>query len=86
MFAQYVEGPEAALASLRDAISIDRRHIDVKTVDERSSESRIFEQWTLAYSGHSAPFDGLVVKAHNGSRMVGRTLLLEMMRRFTADA
>lgn len=86
MFAQYIEGPQPALSILQHAITADERHADVKTVDEGSSERRIFEQWTLAYSGHAVPFDRLVLQAHDSSPMVGRTLLLEMMRRFTSDA
>lgn len=86
MFAQYIEGPEHSLTSLRAAISADHRHINLKTVEEGSSERRIFDRWTLAYSGHAAPFDRLVVRAHKGSPIVGRTLLLEMMRRFTSSS
>jgi hypothetical protein len=84
MFAQYIEGPEPAITSLRGAICVDERHVSIRTVDEGSTERRTFEQWTLAYSGHAAPFDRLVVKVHDGTPMVGRTLLLEMMRRFTS--
>lgn len=86
MFAQYVEGPDPALKNLRDVISADDRHVDVHTVDEGSSEKRIFERWKLAYSGHAAPFNRLVLKAHHATPMAGRTLLLEMMRRFTSGA
>lgn len=86
MFAQYVEGPEPALGSLRDAICADERHISVKTVDLGLSEKRIFEQWSLAYSGEAPPFDQLVAMAHAGTPLLGKTLLLEMMHRFTLPA
>lgn len=50
-FAQFLEGPGAAIAALRDDISRDPRHRDVLTVEEAEAPERIFSGWSLAYSG-----------------------------------
>src|SRR5438874_7348176 len=64
MFSQYIEGPEKAIAELREKIMADDRHTEVRTTDKGASQERMFKGWTLAYSGQAAPFDRLVLHAH----------------------
>jgi hypothetical protein len=53
---QALEGEEAAVRSLYEHISRDRRHEDVTVVDERPVDSRIFAEWAMAQvsaAGHA---------------------------------
>jgi hypothetical protein len=64
----------------------DQRHREVRTISARPVRERRFGDWCLAYSLASAPFDRLVDLSHRRQGLTGKTLLLEMMRRFKASA
>ena len=49
-FAQFVEGPAHAVASLHDRIAVDKRHVDVLTLWHGPIEgARRFPNWRLGY-------------------------------------
>lgn len=55
-FVQALEGDEDAVRSLYEHISNDQRHDNVKLIDERSVDSRIFARWAMAQvsaAGHA---------------------------------
>lgn len=62
-FAQFIEGPECAVAALRLSIVRDARHAGVQTILDGSRSHRLFEEWSLAYSGPSLFVSGQVKAA-----------------------
>jgi hypothetical protein len=56
-FAQLVEGPADSVAIIRAAIERDVRHRTVTTIEAGTVDGRLFEGWSLAYSGHSTFVD-----------------------------
>ena len=49
-FAQFVEGPSPAVASLHDRIALDKRHVDVLTLWHGPLDgARRFPNWRLGY-------------------------------------
>ncbi len=50
-FAQTLEGPEEAVLTLMDRIRADPRHTDIEVVHEASKNLRMFQDWSMAYSG-----------------------------------
>ena len=53
-FVQVLEGSQAALDELMDSIRRDRRHRDVRVLEEESLASRRFPGWAMAYVGPAA--------------------------------
>ena len=53
-FAQCIEGPERAVAVIRETIMRDERHHTVTTLLDEAVTSRQFEHWSLAHAGASA--------------------------------
>jgi hypothetical protein len=52
-FVQVLDGPEPALSSLIDRISVDRRHHRVVFLKRKRVDRRLFPDFSLAYSGDS---------------------------------
>jgi len=52
-FAQCIEGPEAAVAELRESIMRDKRHTAITTLIHGPIAEPGFRNWTLAFSGPS---------------------------------
>lgn len=50
-FAQFLEGPNGAIAALRESITRDPRHHAILTLEYAGASTRIFHGWSLAYSG-----------------------------------
>jgi hypothetical protein len=50
-FAQFLEGPRAAIEDLMAGILKDKRHCDVTVVAEKAETRRQFKDWAMAYSG-----------------------------------
>lgn len=50
-FAQYVEGPTAAMDDLIGRLKEDRRHRNVDVLKEAGCSNRMFANWSLGYSG-----------------------------------
>jgi hypothetical protein len=50
-FAQFLEGPDAGVAALRETILRDPRHHSVQTIEASETSARMFAGWSLAYSG-----------------------------------
>ena len=56
-FAQVLEGDEQAVGTLMERIRKDRRHDGVRVVSKGMRDSRLFPQWSMAYSGGSLYVD-----------------------------
>lgn len=52
-FAQWLEGPEKSIADLRQSISRDTSHRLITTICFQHDRPRLFQGWSLAYSGPS---------------------------------
>jgi hypothetical protein len=52
-FAQIIEGEESIVNELFLIILKDRRHIDVKLLVKRETESRVFSNWSMAFYAFS---------------------------------
>ena len=52
-FAQYLEGPEWALAEVMADVRRDPRHRDIEVVASAGAERRRFQGWDMAYAGPS---------------------------------
>jgi predicted sulfurtransferase len=52
-FAQYIEGPEAAIADLMASIRRDPRHRDLTIQSAGRTHRRLFAGWDMAYAGPS---------------------------------
>lgn len=52
-FAQVIEGPDEAVIQIFNAIEHDRRHRDVTVVDREQCTERMFNSWTMAYTGRA---------------------------------
>ncbi|ETI61053.1 blue-light sensor BLUF [Sphingobium sp. C100] len=50
-FAQFLEGPAAGIGALRESIEQDARHREVWTLEASQASGRMFDGWSLAYSG-----------------------------------
>ncbi len=48
-FIQYIEGEEFEVRKLYESIKEDKRLAIVKTIDEGTTDKRIFENWDMAY-------------------------------------
>jgi hypothetical protein len=59
-FSQYIEGPEAVIAKLVDAIQADPRHKNITVLhDASSSNLRRLPTWALGYVYSEAAFDSV---------------------------
>ncbi len=67
-FAQYLEGPEAAVADLMASIRRDPRHRDIELVTSGARADRRFAGWDMAYAGPSL-FIGMQVEALSESSL-----------------
>ena len=56
-FAQILEGPDDAVDSLMKRIARDPRHDQVTVVDTIETNARLFDVWSLSYSGASRYVD-----------------------------
>ena len=85
-FAQYIEGPAAAVNELIQAIGRDPRHRDVEIVFNEPIPSRRFGAWALAYAGPSTFVAGNVLPLTDplgaGPRRKAAVRLIELMRQF----
>jgi hypothetical protein len=52
-FVQFLEGPAAGIAEIRDSILADTRHQGITTLPSGARAARIFSGWSLAYAGPS---------------------------------
>jgi hypothetical protein len=52
-FAQFIEGPEFAIADLMASIRRDPRHRDIEIIRAGKSRQRLFSGWDMAYEGPS---------------------------------
>lgn len=52
-FSQYIEGPQSAVAELKQSILADERHCNIVTLTLDTPDERQFDGWALAHSGHS---------------------------------
>jgi hypothetical protein len=83
-FGQYIEGPAAAVAALRSSISEDTRHSGLATIADEPLMTRLYPDWTLAFSGDAEPYDRLLAFCSQREPWLAKKLLLEMIRRLTA--
>jgi hypothetical protein len=58
-FAQFLEGPDAGLQTMKASICSDNRHMDVVTLQVDSIKKRRFGRWSLAYAGWATAIDGV---------------------------
>ena len=84
-FAQCIEGPEAAIAELRDSIMRDKRHVAITTLMHGPIAEPSFRNWTLAFAGPSPNVSRTLNRSlrelQNGSGSAGASvkhLLLEL--------
>lgn len=87
-FAQYIEGPAAAIAELQESILQDPRHQDIDTLWCGSYSTRHFLTWSLAYAGPSqfvaSKVEAALTDALN-DRNGGRDALLHMLEEFAFE-
>lgn len=48
VFMQYLEGPEESVKAIFERISYDRRHRDIKVLEQRAVPGRMFADWSMA--------------------------------------
>ncbi|KKW89534.1 BLUF domain-containing protein [Sphingobium chungbukense] len=84
-FAQYIEGPPAAIAALQESILQDPRHQDIGTIACGSYPTRHFLTWSLGYAGPSrfvaSKIEGALTDALK-NRQGGAQALLHMLEQF----
>jgi hypothetical protein len=81
-FAQFLEGPDAGLETMKASIMRDQRHRGVLTLASESTERRRYGRWVLAYSGRSTFVDRVLsdaLREHDGRK------LISYMDHFVAD-
>lgn len=85
-FAQYLEGPADAVATLMESISRDPRHGQVDLIFRRPIVRRHFATWALAYAGPSTFVAGHVLAVANAPSKAARNKyadrLIETMSQF----
>lgn len=87
-FAQYLEGPPAALAELKESICRDERHEAVHTIASGPADHRRFLGWSLAYAGPSRFVAGKVEEALTDALNEGAEkieTLAELLAGFVVD-
>lgn len=60
--AQYIEGPEDAVADLLGRIARDERHASLQVIDRGTRADRLFPDWHMAYVGGSVFVRGRLVE------------------------
>lgn len=86
-FAQYLEGPEAALAELLARIEADERHTQVRVTDRRYQPARNFHGWAMAYSGEAGHLRSFLNRLHlTGGSEPDADRLIYMLQQFTGRA
>lgn len=86
-FAQYLEGPEAALNELMARLKEDPRHEDIRTVSTPPFGRRHFSSWSMAYGGSSVYVSHLVKNTFDDpAASYDGQKLIRLMREFTNDA
>jgi hypothetical protein len=86
-FAQYLEGPPAAIEELMTSIRRDTRHLEILELPIAPFSSRLFESWSLAYSG-STPFVARLVHELAAARHPTAPAcdkLVRLIQEFTGD-
>ena len=81
-FAQHLEGPEPVIAALMGRIKVDPRHRDVRIIREAPGVARLFDRWSMAYSGPARYFDREIEPAMEASAQTdehARRLLAHML-------
>jgi hypothetical protein len=85
-FAQYLEGPEAAVAELMDSIRADVRHTDLRVIFDKTLSGRRFPTWAMAYAGPSTFVAGHVLTVAEasgpGKEAKAAERLISLMRQF----
>lgn len=85
-FAQYIEGPPAAVESLRTAIERDSRHRSLHTVLDDRPECRRFGGWRIAYRGLATYVEKTIVSVEGpatGAAGGDAARLLRLFREFS---
>ena len=59
---------------------------DIRTISSGATANAQFSGWALAFSPDAVPFDRLIGLAQQMPGGGGERLLMEMIRRFSADA
>jgi hypothetical protein len=86
-FAQYLEGPAASIQELMTSIRRDPRHLEVLELPLALFSGRLFDGWSLAYSG-STPFVARLVEelaAADDPVATACDKLVRLMQEFTGD-
>jgi hypothetical protein len=85
-FAQYIEGPAAAVDELMLSIARDQRHRDLDIIFKKPIVHRRFGTWALAYAGPSTFVAGHVLAVADAATPVARAKfadrLIETMGQF----
>jgi hypothetical protein len=87
-FAQMIEGSVGAVSDLRRSIEGDPRHRNVTTVYYEGSAKRLFQGWSLVYSGASQYMASLldnVVLGRSAQQMSIEDSLIFLFREFAAQ-
>ena len=87
-FTQYIEGPPASVAALKQSICRDSRHSSITTLTYGPFDHRRFLGWSLAYAGPSRFVAAKVEDALNGAISGGEDKtesLAELLAGFVID-
>lgn len=85
LFAQNLEGDDAALDGLMERIRTDPRHRDVEVVYREAIPQRRFETWALAYAGPSTFVAGNVLPLTDAGPPAARRKAAERVIRLMAQ-
>ena len=79
-FCQYLEGPEASIDELVDAITLDRRHSDINVNQKRLIEGRICPDWSMrvVHTAYDSISDDYLFQSLTAAK-VNSTLAGDMM-------
>ena len=80
-FAQFLEGSERCLETMKTSICGDARHTGIVTLQSSLVATRRYSRWTLAYSGQAACIDEVL---SNAARDRNPTELLRYMDQFAS--
>lgn len=82
-FAQILEGPRDAVASLMERIGRDGRHEQIRVLCTETGQPRLFAQWAMAYGGGPNALDSLIAAAITKTDADdGDELLARVIRQF----
>ncbi|WP_165356294.1 BLUF domain-containing protein [Sphingosinicella sp. BN140058] len=85
-FAQILEGPNEAVDSLMERIAKDPRHDQVTVVDTIEADARLFDGWSLSYSGASRYVDKHIAPLLDGGGREEAQQLRRLMKALAAVA